>query len=124
MNRLSVEKRAVLLGMLVEGNSLRTTSRLAYSTTNGKYPHVIGDLGPATTPTSTAADLVDSVLATGVKSGYTLTYTAGASDLSYSISAVPTTAGVTGQRGFWTDQTGVIRANVSGAATSGSTPIS
>src|ERR1700686_2862161 len=81
--------------------SMRTinTSSVAYSTTYGKYPHVIGDLGPSATPTSTSADLVDSVLATGVKSGYTLTYTAGASDLSYTISAKPTTAGVTGQRG-------------------------
>src|ERR1700730_550937 len=29
MNRLPVEKRAAILGMLVEGNSLRATSRLA-----------------------------------------------------------------------------------------------
>src|ERR1700719_1871230 len=29
MNRLSVAKRAAILGMLVEGNSLRATSRLA-----------------------------------------------------------------------------------------------
>src|ERR1700674_2423468 len=87
--------------------SLRTinTSSVAYSTTYGKYPHALTDLGPSSTPTSTSADLVDSVLATGIKSGYTMTYAPGTSDLSYTISAVPTTAGVTGQRGFWTDQT-------------------
>ena len=29
MNRLSIERRAQILGMLVEGNSLRATSRMA-----------------------------------------------------------------------------------------------
>ena len=29
MNRLSTEKRAAILGMLVEGNSLRATTRMA-----------------------------------------------------------------------------------------------
>src|ERR1700686_1601272 len=95
--------------------SLRTinTSSVAYSTTYGKYPHALTDLAPSATPTSTSADLVDSVLATGIKSGYTLTYTPGAVgvDQSYTLSAKPTTAGVTGQRGFFTDQTGVIRAD-------------
>src|SRR6266478_4306486 len=55
--------------------SLRTinTSAVAYSTTYGAYPTNLTNLGPATSPTSTTADLVDSVLASGTKSGYTLT---------------------------------------------------
>ena len=44
--------------------------------------------------------------------------------LNYAITAQPITPGTTGQRYFYTDQSGVIRANASGAATSGSTPIS
>src|SRR6202163_2053903 len=57
--------------------SLRTinTSAVAFSATYGNYPHILGDLGPATTPTSTAADLIDSVLVTGSKTGYTFVYT-------------------------------------------------
>src|SRR6202142_489230 len=43
--------------------SLRTlnTSAVAYSTTYGNYPPSITALGPATTPSSTTADLIDSV---------------------------------------------------------------
>ncbi len=106
--------------------SLRTlnTASVAYSTTYGTYPPGLSNLGPATTPSSTAADLVDSVLSSGTKSGYTFTWTAGTGNLSYSITAAPSTAGVTGQRNFYTDQSGVIRANATGTANSSSTPIS
>ena len=48
-------------------------STLLYSNTYGGYPHALSDMGPAAggaAPTSTSADLIDSVLATGVKSGY------------------------------------------------------
>jgi hypothetical protein len=41
----------------------------------------------------------------------------------YTITAVPSNIGTTGQRQFFTDQSGVIRANPSGAATVASTPI-
>lgn len=111
--------------------SLRTlsTACIIYSTTYGGYPANLSNLGPATTATSTTADLIDSVLATGTKSGYTFHYTSGSTDnngnvLSYSITASPLTTGTTGQRAFYTDQSGVIRANASGSATNTSTPIS
>src|ERR1700681_3596313 len=91
--------------------SLRTinTSSVAFSTTYGNYPHILKDLGPATAPTSTAAALIDSALVTGSKSGYTFTYAAATTYQQYSILASPITAGVTGQRYFYTDQSGVIR---------------
>jgi type IV pilus assembly protein PilA len=106
--------------------SLRTlnTASVAYSTTYGTYPHTIAALGPATSPSSSAADLIDSVLASLTKSGYTFTWSPGTSDLSYSIAAAPSSPGVTGQRTFYTDQSGVIRANATGTANSASTPIS
>jgi type IV pilus assembly protein PilA len=106
--------------------SLRSinTASVAYSTTYGTYPPSLGALGPSSAPSATAADLIDSVLSSGTKSGYTFTFTAGTGNLSYSITAAPSTAGVTGQRNFYTDQSGVIRANTAGAATSSSTPIS
>jgi hypothetical protein len=70
------------------------------------------------------ADLIDSVLAGGTKSGYTFSYTAGASNQSYSITATPITAATTGQNMYYTDQTGVIRVDTSGAgASASSTPI-
>ena len=111
--------------------SLRTinTASVEFSTTYGGYPPALTNLTPATPATSTSADLIDSVLATGTKSGYTFTYAAGASDangnvLAYTIVANPNTRGTTGQRGFFTNQTGVIRADATTAATAASTPIS
>ena len=111
--------------------TLRTlnTSAVAYSTTYGAYPTSLTDLGPSSSPTSTAADLIDSVLANdpATKSGYTFTWSGTAVNnvvSSYTITAKPLTQGVTGQRGFFTDQSGVIRADVTGTASVSSTPLS
>jgi type IV pilus assembly protein PilA len=111
--------------------SMRTmnTASVSYSTTYGGYPPALANLGPATPATSTSADLIDSVLATGTKSGYTFAYTAVTSDangniLSSTITGAPLTLGTTGQRGFFTDQSGVIRGDPTGTATVTSTPIS
>jgi prepilin-type N-terminal cleavage/methylation domain-containing protein len=109
--------------------SLRTlnTASVQYSTTYGiGFPDDIADLGPATPATSAAADLIDSVLASGNKSGYTFVLAPGAvAGDTYTITATPTTVGTTGQRMFFTDQTGVIRQDPSGAgADVNSTPIS
>jgi len=112
--------------------ALRTinTSSVAYSTTYGQYPGALASLGPmasGSNPTSATADLIDSVLAAGTKSGYVITY-AGATSSgvigSYTITAAPVTQGVSGQRGFFTDQSGVIRADPAGSATASSTPLS
>jgi type IV pilus assembly protein PilA len=113
-------------------SSLRTynTSIVAYSTTYRTVPATgLGQLGPATTPSSTAADLVDSLLgsATPVKSGYSFTYSAGTAQngiiYTYAITALPSSSS-TGQRKFYTDQSGVIRQTTDGSTpTSSSTPI-
>ena len=106
------------------------TAIVSYSTTYNTDPgQNLSQLGPATTPSSTAADLVDSLLgsATPVKSGYTFTYTAGGASAgvisTYSITAQPQSSS-TGQRYFFTDQSGVIRQTTNGtAATASSNPI-
>ena len=62
--------------------------------------------------------IIDNVLATGVKSGYTFAYAAVATvgiNTTYTTSAVPQKVGVTGQRGFYSDQTGVIRYTLNGS---------
>lgn len=75
------------------------------------------------------AKLVDSLLgpASGdaVKSGYKLvTSTASGTEASkYTIVATPSTAGTTGDRSFFADESGVIRATESGTATVSSDPI-
>jgi prepilin-type N-terminal cleavage/methylation domain-containing protein len=110
--------------------ALRTlnSTALMYSTTYGGFPHSISDMGPAPNPSSAAADLIDSVLATGVKSGYKFTLSVVASDptgnvLSYAIAASPVVPGTTGQRSFFTDQSGTIRASANSLADASSTPI-
>ena len=109
--------------------SLRTlnTACIAYSTSYNQFPSALSNLGPigsGGTASSTSADLIDSVLAAGTKSGYTFHYTAGSLNQSYTITATPITAATTGQNMYFTDQSGVIRVDTSGSgASSGSTPI-
>lgn len=111
--------------------SLRTlnTVCIQYETTYGGYPPALSNLGPGNPATPATADMIDSVLASGTKSGYSFGYIAGATDangnvLSYSIAASPVSPGTTGQRYFFTDQSGVIRANATGLASLNSTPLS
>jgi hypothetical protein len=86
----------------------------------------------ATTATTGAACLIDNVLAlaTGAgtaKSGYFFTYAltgaAGGINTAYTLNGQPANAGTTGQRFFFTDQTGVIRYGLTGAATAASSAI-
>src|SRR2546425_1144652 len=92
--------------------SLRSlnTACITYSTTYGSYPTTLASLGPAATASSTTADLIDSVLASGTKSGYTFTFTGGGGTTNI-IAAIPATGGTTGQRVFSAQSAGVIRAN-------------
>ena len=109
--------------------TLRTlnTVIVEYSTTYGTDPSNLASLAPATTPSSTSADLVDSLLGTdpAVKSGYSIAYTAVAATpvTQYSIVATPSSTS-TGQLKFYTDQSGVIRETTNGSTpTVSSTPI-
>lgn len=67
------------------------------------------------------AGLIDSVLATGSKSGYSYGYTVTATDaagnpVGYSLNANPLTVGTTGENYFYTDQSAIVRHNTTGAA--------
>jgi type IV pilus assembly protein PilA len=113
--------------------TLRTynTAIVSFQTTYGTDPATsLTQLGPAAVPSSTAADLVDSLLgaATPTKSGYGFTYVPGAAASgivsTYTIVAAPLTQNVTGQRQFFTDQSGVIRQTTDGTTpTAASNPI-
>lgn len=63
---------------------------------------------------------IDNNLASGRKSGYTFTYTPGekvnGAIRSYTVTAVPDQLGTTGNRRFYTDETGDIHYNASGPA--------
>jgi type II secretory pathway pseudopilin PulG len=104
--------------------SLRTlnTAIISYNTTYNTDPPNLASMGPSATPSSTAADILDQLLGSdpAVKSGYSITYTAGAATggeiTQYTMIAVPLSS-QSGQRQFFTDQSGVIR-----QTTDGSTP--
>ncbi len=114
--------------------SLRTlnTAEITYSSTyNVGFSMDMTYLAPPATananPTSTAAGLIDSVLAGGSKSGYSFVYSPGASDSTgrintYAITAVPITSS-TGTNYYFTDQSGVIRQNSTTTAASTDSPI-
>jgi len=97
------------------------------STWSVGYPVVLSYLGPGTPTSATGAGIIDSLLAGGTKSGYTFSYISGAPSggqvRTYALRANPTVPNQTGQRYFFTDQTGVIRQNLGSVATSSSAPI-
>jgi type IV pilus assembly protein PilA len=104
------------------------TSEVVYSSTFGNgYSADLTSLGgtcsTTTIPTSTAACLLDAVLANdpATKSGYVFTYTSTVG--SYTLTAAPVNVGSSGQRYFFTDQSDTIRYNVSAPATASSSPI-
>ncbi len=94
--------------------NINTAEVVYHSTYNIGYSVLLVHLGDAGPPTSLAAALLDNPLANGAKFGFTFLY--GSTDLDgdgrrdvYTINANPTNPGSSGQRFFFTDQTGVIR---------------
>ena len=95
--------------------SLRTLSTVnqQYRTRFQSYAGSLANLSAAT--------YIDSVLGSGTKSGYNFTYTGTTN--TWSVSAVPSTPGTDGDRGFFVDTSGVLRFAPAGAATSASNPL-
>lgn len=108
-----------------------TTVNHTYNSTYGAgFAPNLAALGPPAgggAASAAAADLIDANFATGVKSGYTFTYTAAAPAggiiYAYTVNGDPTSPGTTGQRYFFSDQSGVVRYNTAAKATVTDTPI-
>jgi type IV pilus assembly protein PilA len=94
------------------------------------YSSTVAQLGPPAggPPTAAAANLIDQQLASGQRSGYSFPYTpgdlVGAKYTTYQLQARPSVAGGTGMRYFFSDPSGVIRANAGAPAGPSSPPIS
>ena len=107
--------------------SIRTinTAEVTYAST---YPDIgfagLASLGGAG-GTSGGAGLLDSVLASGVKSGYSFTVSVatGSPATLYIVNGDPVVQGQTGQRHFFSDQSGVIRYNTSAVASASDNPL-
>ncbi len=108
-----------------------TTAEVTYFTTYGVgFSATLADLGPPIgggPATVNKAGLIDDVLAAGAKAGYTYTYVSGAPVAgvisSYTLNTDPSVPGSSGQRHFYTDQTGVIHQNTSAPAGINDPPI-
>jgi type IV pilus assembly protein PilA len=105
-----------------------TTAEVVYTTQyNIGYAAALTNLGDSGgcgtgSVTSTNACLIDAVLASGAKSGYSFTYVPGNPDAAthyqtFTLNANPVNPGRSGRRYFFTDQTAVIRSNNTAAAT-------
>lgn len=75
------------------------------------YPAALASLiAPTSDP-----PYIDSVLGGGTKGGYT--YTLAGAGTTFTVVAAPVTAGVTGVRSFFVDQSGVVRVGTTSAGT-------
>jgi type IV pilus assembly protein PilA len=107
------------------------TAEVTFAST---YPNhgfaTLTHLGPPSSGSvnDTGAGLLDSVLSGGTKSGYVFTVVTGGAPsgggaaTTYSVNGDPQNS-QTGQRHFFSDQSGVIRFNVSGTASSSDSPL-
>jgi type IV pilus assembly protein PilA len=109
--------------------TLRTinTAEITYSSTYGTGFAPLVNLGGAApcTASSATACLLDDIISSGIKTGYTLTTpnpgalgTAAVPNPTWSVIAVPRSLGQTGQRSFCSDESGVIRYDPAGATPS------
>jgi type IV pilus assembly protein PilA len=112
--------------------SLRTinTVEITYSSTyNQGFTTTLAQLGPPSSgnPTSNASGLIDSLLASGSKSGYSFVYAPSAAIngqvQNYTINANPLQMGVSGSVYYFTDPTNTIRQNAAQQASASDSPI-
>jgi type IV pilus assembly protein PilA len=110
--------------------SIRTinTSAVTYSSTypsNG-FPVSLAAMGGANPCTATPANacLLDPVLAAGTKSGYKFAWTGDGNtpSVNYTVTGTPVVVGSSGQRQFFSDQSGVIRYSTTGAGVTVASP--
>ena len=87
------------------------TAQTQYQSQFGRFAASLTELGPPQSgqPGPQSADLIDTNLALGEKSGYKFTVTGNPA--GYIISAVPVAYNSTGSRTFYSDQTMQIRQN-------------
>ena len=110
--------------------SLRSinTALITYATTfpTVGFPATLAALGGAPPCTAAPANacLLDEVLASGTKSGYTFVFAGDGlvPSAAYAVTATPVSLSISGQRMFCTDQTSVIRFEASGAGCNASSP--
>ena len=94
------------------------TSQFTYASTKGggKYAKDLEELQ--------AAGLIDAAVDGGAKDGYTFVVSSTGTRQAFTAAASPTTPGLTGNRYFFVDDSGVLRFSTRAAATSSSNILS
>ncbi len=115
---------AALRAVATEEVNYDTSYSLGYSQTLA----ALGPPPPSTDPSPAAAGLIDPLLSSGTRSGYTFVYVPvdpgnTGSPSGYQVTASPIRPGITGQWYFYLDQTNIIRENESSPAGPTSAPI-
>jgi type IV pilus assembly protein PilA len=111
--------------------ALRTvaTQELNYSSAwSAGYSPTLASLGPpppGTAATPTNSDMIDQVLASGIRGGYQFLYTpltpsGSTSPTGFTVSAGPISPGITGEWYFFVDQSNAIRQSYNSPATASS----
>jgi type IV pilus assembly protein PilA len=132
--------QASAVGALREINVAATSYAATYD--NGFPPDLATISGTTSVASCDHAGLIDGMLASGTRYGYVFTYTATSGESSsnpppkapgsgcsvmgsagYAVTAEPVKRGTTGEAGYYTDSTGVIRVEQNGPATAGSDPL-
>lgn len=88
----------------------------------------MGPAAPGSPATAAHADLVDQVLASGLRGGYQFLYTplipsGGTAATGYTVTANPISPGITGEWFFYLDQSNVIRQSDGSPASISSSPL-
>ncbi len=130
--RLLKSKMAANEAAAVQSLRVVTTAQVTYDAIyNQGYAPTLMSLGPpppGSQATAAHADMVDEVLASGIRNGYSFVYVAidaagNGKPTAFTVNANPVSPGQTGERYFFVDQTNVIRYALGGPANSGSTPV-
>jgi prepilin-type N-terminal cleavage/methylation domain-containing protein len=95
-------------------------AQMIYSSSHPDLGFTVDLITLGGTSQSGGEQTIDTNLASGRKSGYTFTYTPGekvnGAIRSYTVTGVPDQVGTTGQRRFYSDESGEIHYNAGGAA--------
>jgi len=91
-------------------------SQITYSVTTG------GGTYATTLTVLSTSKLIDGVLGSGTKDGYTFAASTASSDTTFTLKARPQTYASTGTRSFFADDSGVIRYNTADAEADSTSP--
>ena len=106
----------------VSNESSAVSSLRAVSSVQEQYRSRFGVFSSTLTDLSTQG-FIDSQLGSGTKSGYNFENFVASGSLGFSLEANPQTPGMTGNRFFFVDESGVIRFATSSAASATDQPI-